>query len=58
MTDFGHKNLLTTQDKIGQICTLLSKPLVCQSLSRTPNPTHSLVPLPGQVWLQSSLCEP
>jgi len=47
---FGHKNLLITQDKIGQSCTLFSKPQVCQSLLKMPNPTHPrIVPLPGQV---------
>ena len=40
-------NLLTTQNKIGQSCTLFSKPRVCQSLSKMANPRtllfHSLV---------------
>jgi len=34
MTIFGHKNLLITQDKFGQSCTIFSKPQVCQSFWR------------------------
>jgi len=55
MTNFGHNNLLITQDKIGQSCTLFSKPQVCQSLLKMRNPAHSLATLPGKVWLQSPL---
>jgi len=58
MTEFlGHKNLLITQDKIGQSCALFSKPRICQSLFKMRNPAHPLVPLPGQVWLQSPLMQ-
>jgi len=51
----GHKNLLITQDEIGQSCKLFFKPRVCQSLLKMPNPARPLVPLPSQVWLQSPL---
>jgi len=44
-----------TQDNIGQSYTLFSKPRVCQSLLKMPNPAHWLFPLHGQVWLQSPL---
>jgi len=44
-----------TQDKIGQSCILFSKPRACQSLLKMPNPARPLVPLRGQVWLQSPL---
>jgi len=46
---YGPKNLLITQDKIGQGCALFSKALVCQSLLKTPNPAYPLVPLSRQV---------
>jgi len=46
MTEFfGHKNLLITQGKIGQNCTLFSKPRVCQSLLNMPNPAQPLAGL-------------
>jgi len=48
---FGHKHLLITQDKIGQSCTLFSKPRVYQGLLKIPNPAHT------QVWLQSPLMQ-
>jgi len=55
-----------THDKSGQSCTLFSKPRVCQSLFKMPNPARQslfkmpnpappLFPLPGQVWLQLPL---
>jgi len=52
---FGPKNLLITQDKIDQSCTLCAKLRFCRSLLKMPNPARLLVPLPGQVWLQSPL---
>jgi len=48
---------MITQDKIGQNCTLFSKPRVCQSLLKMPNPAYTLIPLLGQVWLQSPLMQ-
>jgi len=51
----GHKKLVTTQDKIGQSCTLFSKARVCQSLLKMPNAVYPLVFLSHQVWFQSPL---
>jgi len=42
--NFGHKNLLVTQDKIGQSCTLFSKARVSQSLLMMVNAMHHLFP--------------
>jgi len=42
---YGPKNLLMTQRKIIQSCTLFSKARVCQSLLKTPSAAHQLVPL-------------
>jgi len=58
MTEFfGHKSLLITPDNTGQSCSMFSKPRVCPSLLKMPNPAYPLVPLPGQVWLQSPLMQ-
>jgi len=38
---FGHKNLQITQDKIGQSCTLFSKPQVCQSFEDAESSAHA-----------------
>jgi len=55
MTNFWAQNLLITQDKLDKNCALFSKPRVCQSFLKMPNPAHPLIPLPGQVWWQSPL---
>jgi len=44
MTNFWAQKSSHNTGKIIQSCTLFSKPRVCQSLSKMPNPAQQLVP--------------
>jgi len=56
MTEFyGHKNLLITEHKVGQSCTLFSKARVWQNFFKIPNAAFLHVPLSLKVWSQSPL---
>ena len=48
----GHKNLLITQHKNSQSCTLFSKARVCKSSLKIPNAAYPFLPLSCQAWLQ------
>jgi len=54
---YENKNILITQDKIGQSYSLLSQPRICQSLLKIPNATYPTVLLSGQVWSHHCWCD-